>query len=145
MIHTWLIQSIMYESKIEERNNKMTISHPQSGDSCKILPHEVRVIVRKVAYQPRTTWEEPVNDLRAVGTTATKSTIGNTLDNGQKSSGCRKVPMLKKAHLQAHVKFANEDVSRKKYCGQVIVFVFERREMLHMTLRASPPQSSTEM
>ncbi len=58
---------------------KSTINRPWSGALCKILPHGVRMIMRKVRDQPRTTWEELVNDLKAVGTTITKQNIGNTL------------------------------------------------------------------
>ncbi|CAI9568620.1 unnamed protein product, partial [Staurois parvus] len=57
------------------------------------------MIMRKVRDQPRTSREELVNDLRSVGTTVTKQTIGNTIcRHGLKSSSVRKVPSLKKAH-----------------------------------------------
>ena len=59
--------------------------------------------------QPSTTQEELVNDLKAVGTTVTKRTISNTLyREGLKSCCMRKVPLLKKAHVQARLKFAKE-------------------------------------
>ena len=48
-------------------------------------------------------------DLKAVGTTVTKRTISNTLHReGLKSCCARKVPLLKKAHVQARLKFAKE-------------------------------------
>ena len=66
-------------------------------------------MMRKVRDQPSTTQEELVNDLKAVGTTVTKRTISNTLHReGLKSCCARKVPLLKKAHVQARLKFAKE-------------------------------------
>ena len=66
-------------------------------------------MMRKVRDQPSTTQEELGNDLKAVGTTVTKRTISNTLHReGLKSCCARKVPLLKKAHVQAHLKFATE-------------------------------------
>jgi len=63
--------------------------------------------MRKVRDQPRTTQEELVNDFKAVVTTVTKQTIGNTLRcNGLKSCSARKVPLLK--NVQAHLKFAKK-------------------------------------
>ncbi len=54
-------------------------------------------------------WEDIFNDLKAAGTIVHKKTIGNTLRReGLKSCSARKVPLLKKAHIQAHLKFANE-------------------------------------
>ena len=66
-------------------------------------------MMRKVRDQPNTTQEELFNDLKAVGTTVMKRTISNTLQReGLKSRCVRKVALLKKAHVQAHLKFAKE-------------------------------------
>ena len=66
------------------------------------------MMMRKVRDQPSTTQEELVNDLKAVGTTVKKRTISNTLHREGLKSCCGKVPLLKKAHVQAHLKFAKE-------------------------------------
>ncbi len=86
------------------KKHKITFNLPRTGDPCKISPHGVSMIMRTVRNQPRTTWEDLVNDLKADGVIVIKKTVGNTL----KSCTARKVPLLKKAHVQAHLKFAND-------------------------------------
>jgi len=66
--------------------------------------------MRKVRDQLRTTQEELVNDLKAVGTTVTKQTIGNTTSQlGHQ---------LKKPHVQARLKFANEHLMIQRRLGR---------------------------
>ncbi|KAI4902910.1 hypothetical protein NFI96_020433, partial [Prochilodus magdalenae] len=60
----------------------ITVSQPGPGAPCKILPCGVSVIMRKAKNQPRTT-----------------------------RFCARQVPLLKKAHVQARLKFANEHIN----------------------------------
>ena len=83
------------------KKHKVTANLPQSGAPRKISPRGISMRMRKVRDQPSTTQEELVDDLKAVGTTVTKRTISNTLHHeGLKSCCVRKVPLLKKAHVQ---------------------------------------------
>ncbi len=73
---------------------KMTVNFPRTGAQCKILPRGVSMILRKVRDQPRTTWEDLVNDLKRAGTTVSKVTISNTLHrHGLKSCILNKTPI----------------------------------------------------
>ncbi len=91
------------------KKHKITVNLPRSGAPCKISPRGVSMIMRTVRNQPRTTREDLVNDLKAAGTIVTKKTIDNTLRRERlKSCSARKVPLLKKAHVQARLKFAND-------------------------------------
>ncbi len=88
---------------------KMTVNLPRTGAPCKISPRGVSMILRKVRDQPRTTREDLVNDLKRAGTTVSTVTISNTLHrHGLKSCSACKVPLLKPAHVQAHLKFAKD-------------------------------------
>ncbi len=89
--------------------HKVAVNLPQTGAPCKISPRGVSMIMRKVRNQPRTTREDLVNDLKSAGIIVTEKTIGNTLRReGLKSCSTYKVPLLKKAHVQACLKFAND-------------------------------------
>ncbi len=93
----------------KRKKHKITVNLPRTGVPCKISPHGVSMIMRTVWNQPRTTRVDLVNDLKAAGTIVTKKTIGNTLRlEGLKSCSARKVHLLKKAHVQARLKFAND-------------------------------------
>ncbi len=91
------------------KKHKITINLPRSGTPCKISPRWVTMIMRTVRNQSRTTQKDLVNDLKAAGTIVTKKTIRNTLrPDGLKSCSARKVSLLKKAHVKARLKFAND-------------------------------------
>ncbi len=91
------------------RRNTKYLNLPRTWAPCKISPRGVSMIMRRVRSQPRTTREDLVNDLKTAGTIVTNKTIGNTLRHeGLKSCSARKVPLLKKAHVQARLKFAND-------------------------------------
>jgi len=68
------------------------------------------MIMRKVRDQPRTTRQDLVNDLKRAGTTVSKKTVSNTLyrQGLKRFKIAHKVPLLKPAHVQAHLKFAND-------------------------------------
>ncbi|KAI4885026.1 hypothetical protein NFI96_002664 [Prochilodus magdalenae] len=53
----------------------MTVSLPRTGAPRKISPRDVSMILRKVRNQPRTTWEDRVNDLKSTGTTVSKASL----------------------------------------------------------------------
>ncbi len=99
------------------KKHKITVNLPRSGAPCKSSPHGVSMIMRTVNNQPTTTREDLVNDLKAAGTIVAKKTIGNTLRReGLKSCSACKVPLLKKAHVQARLKFANEHIPDSNQC-----------------------------
>ncbi len=58
---------------------------------------------------PRTTREDLINDPKRAGTTVSTVTISNTPHrHGLKSCSAFKVPLLKLAHVQAHLKFVKD-------------------------------------
>ena len=86
------------------------------------------MMMRKVKVQPSATQEELVNDLKAVGTTVTKRTISNTLNReGLKSCCARKVPLLKKAHVQAHLKFGKEHLDDPEEAWEKVMWSDETK------------------
>ena len=94
----------------------------------KISPLGISMMMRKVRDQPSTSQEELVNDLKAVGTTVTKRTISNTLHReGLKSCCARKVPLLKKAHVQACLKLAKEHLDDPEEAWEKVMWSDETK------------------
>ena len=86
------------------------------------------MMMRKVRDQPSTTQEDLVNDLKAVGTTITKRTISNTLHReGLKSCCASKVPLLKKAHVQARLNFAKEHLDDPEEAWEKVMWSDETK------------------
>jgi len=87
--------------------DKTVVNHPRSGRPCKISTRGVSMMLRTVRNNPRTTRQELVDDLKASGTHVVKSTITNTLrKRNLKSCSARKVPLLKKRHVQTRLQYA---------------------------------------
>ena len=103
------------------KKHKVTANLPRSGAPRKISSRGISMMMRKVRDQPSTTQEKLVHDLNAVGTTVTKRTISYTLHReGLKSCCMRKVPLLKKAHVQAHLKFVKEHLDDPEEAWEVM-------------------------
>uniref|UniRef100_A0A3B4BIK8 Uncharacterized protein n=1 Tax=Periophthalmus magnuspinnatus TaxID=409849 RepID=A0A3B4BIK8_9GOBI len=109
----------------------MTVNLPRTGAPCKISPRGVSVILRKVRNQPRTTREELVNDLKRAGITVSKVTVSNTVrHHGLKSCMARKVHLLKPAHVQARLKFANDHLDDPEESWEKVMWSDETKTEL---------------
>ena len=110
------------------KKHKVTANLPRSGAPRKISPRGISMMMRKVRDQPSTTQEELVNDLKALGITVTKRTISNTLHHeGLKSCCARKVPLLKKEHVQARLKFAKEHLDNPEEAWEKVMWSDETK------------------
>ena len=81
----------------KRKKPKVTANLPWSGAPCKIMPHGISMMMRKVRDEPSTTHVELVNDLKA----DLESSV--THREGLKSCCVRKVPLLNKAHVQVRL------------------------------------------
>ncbi len=112
------------------KKHKITVNLPRTGAPCKISPRGVSMNMRTVRNHPRTIREDLVNDLKSAGTIVNKKTIGNTLRReGLKSCSARKVPLLKRAHLQARLKFVND--SEENWVKVFVVRWDQNRALWH--------------
>ncbi len=90
-------------------NRRQPVHKSNQSIRFQTLHYRVLMIMRTVKNQPRTTRDDLANDIKAAGTIVTKKAIGNTLHlEGLKCCSARKVALLKKADVQAHLKFAND-------------------------------------
>ncbi|XP_073690597.1 uncharacterized protein [Garra rufa] len=107
---------------------KITVNFPRTGAPCKISPRGVSMIMRKVRDQPRTTREDLINYLKRAGTTVSTVTISNTLRrHGLKSCSTRKVLLLKPAHVQAHLKFAKDNLDDPEEAWEKVMWSDETK------------------
>lgn len=119
----------------------------QSWAPCKILTHGMRMIMRKIVDQPKTTLQELVNDLKAVGTIVKKNTAGKTLSTNLTTSAtspCSRLHMYRTV-CQWTSKWFSKALGGK-CCGQkkpkcsslasTQPTMFARREILSITQRA---------
>ncbi len=112
------------------------------------------MIMRKVRNQPRTTQEDLVNDLKAAGTIVTKKQL-ILRQEGLKSCSAHKVPLLKKVHVKAHLKFANDSEDnwvKVLLSGETQIHVLAstqlvvfREECCLWTTRSPSPPSNMEV
>ena len=111
------------------KKHKVTPNLPRSGAPRKVSPRGISMMMRKVRNQPSTTQEEFVNDLKAVGTENHLRTISNTLQHreGLKSCCARKVSLLKKAHVQARLKFAKEHLDDPEEAWEKVMWSDETK------------------
>ena len=81
---------------------------PQTGAPRKISTRAISRIVRIVENDPKTTRNELVRTLHVAGVKLTRQTVGNALcKEGLRFCKPRKVPLLKRNHVQSHLKLAN--------------------------------------
>ena len=107
---------------------KVIVSLPQTGAPCKISPHGVSTIMRKVRDQPRTTWQDLVSVLKRAGTTVSKVTIGNTLRrHGLKSCSTHEVLLLKPAHVYTRLKFAYDHLDNSEEVWEKVMWSDETK------------------
>ncbi|KAI4872838.1 hypothetical protein NFI96_002965 [Prochilodus magdalenae] len=154
------VEGCVLNRKFKEYN--MTINRPRPGAPKKISPRGVAMMLRTVRNRPATTRQELANDLKAAGTTVCKETIGNTLrNNGFTSCSARKVPLLKRAHVEARLKYANDHLKDEPSYWEKVLWsdetkielfglnstrhVWRKKKMLPMTPRTLCPPSSMEV
>ncbi len=91
------------------KKHKITVNLPRSGAPCKFSTCGVSMIMRKARISPELHRRILSMISRQLGPYSPRKQIANTFHwEGLKSCSTLKFPLLKKAHIQAHLKFAND-------------------------------------
>lgn len=96
------------------KDNHTVQNKPGRGKKRKISNTLERKPVRDVSKDPRTTAKTLVNDLATSAIVVSKKTITRALHrNGLQGCRPRKNPLLKKRHLQARLKYAQDNLEKE--------------------------------
>ncbi|KAF2366002.1 Transposase Tc1-like [Trinorchestia longiramus] len=97
----------------DEKRRNTTLSKPRTGRSRKINDRTARKLVRTVEQRPQTTHEELKDDLKPSGIQASKHTISRAPGReGLCSRTPHRTPLLKKHHVKARLKYANDHLNK---------------------------------
>lgn len=98
------------------------------GPHTRFHPARVKMIMKAVRKNLRTTMWDLMNELQRAEANGRKATISITLHRGGfKSCSARGVPLLKQVHLQAQRKFAREIMDDPKEDWENIIWSDETK------------------
>lgn len=103
------------QSIIKKWKEQGSVSNkPRTGAPKKINPRACSKLVRIAKCNPRVTRKELVEEMSSIGVNVTKQTITNVMKSkGLRRCQARKVPLLKKKHLEARKKFATDMLKKE--------------------------------
>ncbi len=104
------------------KEHNFTISRPWPGAPRKISDIGVKIITRRVVQEPRIACGELQNDLELACIIVSKKIIINALNrHGLYARSPCKALLLKKKHVEAHLKFAAQQLDKPvKYWGNIV-------------------------